>query len=446
MNWAWPTRLWNAVPNPAIFCNAPWYELQIYWDGSFGICCTERHKLYADSESQYNIANMTIQDWYRSEPVKKFRQQLLSDKKNTVCNRCYMEEDYGGISKRLKGNIKSAVFSQAFLPSFEQSPGRQHFDNTEYQGMPIDIHLDLGNHCNLTCKMCEARSSSKIAVQEVKWGIQSSRQFVGTDWTTNYTAWQSFKLQLLDIPKLSNIHFMGGETLLSSRVDDLVDFLIQHKRFDIGFSVVTNGTIYKPDLIKKMTAFKRVGLEISLESTTRHNDYIRQGTDTAKVFDIVEKYQKLCNGTTVDLTIRPAISALSIGSFWTLLEYCLEKNLVIKPLWCIRPDFLNPVILPTEIKNQYLPFYTKIAESLSALDSAHVFNASDHHNVGYIVKHWCNACITVLMSDQPVNSDMLLQQMVAHCAKWDSVANLSPEILYPEFIALFNKYEYQVSG
>lgn len=432
------------MPNPAIFCNAPWYELQIYWDGSFGICCTERHKLYADSDRQYNIANMTIREWFCSEPVKKFRQQLLGDKKSTVCNRCYLEESYGGISKRIKGNMKSAIFSQAFFPSFEQSPGRQHFDNVDYDGMPIDLHIDLGNHCNLTCKMCDARSSSKIAAQEVKWGIDSSKQFIGTDWTANQQAWESFKLQLLDIPKLSNIHFMGGETLLSSKADDLVDFLILHKRFDVGFSLVTNGTIYKPDLVKKMSLFKRTGLEISIETTTDHNNYIRQGTDTASVMKTIDQYLKLCNGTTVDLTIRPAISALSIGFFWTLLEYCLKEKLVIKPNWCIKPDFLNPIILPTEIKNKYLPFYTAIADGLSHVDINTSFNASDHHNVEQIVKQWCNACITCLTSDQPDNADQLLEQMVQHCAKWDSVNNFSLETLYPEFVSVFKKYGYHV--
>ena len=31
-----------------IFCNSPWYELHIYWDGSLGFCCQEAHKLYDD--------------------------------------------------------------------------------------------------------------------------------------------------------------------------------------------------------------------------------------------------------------------------------------------------------------------------------------------------------------------------------------------------------------
>lgn len=383
---------------------------------------------------------MSIRNWFNSEPVKHFRQKILSDKKLTVCGRCYQDEALGGISKRIKGNLKSAVFMQAFDASFEQSPSYKHFSNADYRGMPVDLHVDLGNHCNLACKMCNATASSKIAAQEVKWGIESSRKLIGTNWTADQLVWDSFKQQLLDIPKLSNIHFMGGETLLSDRVEDLVDFLALHQRFDVGFSFVTNGTIYRPELVKKMSRFKRTGIEISIETTTAHNDYIRQGSNTAEILDTIKKYNRLCNGTTVDLTVRPAVSILSIGTFWTLLELCLNEKLVMKPNWCISPEFLNLKILPVEIKNQYLAQYIKIAQSLEHLDSNAAFNASDHNNAEYIVKHWCNACISALREPQPSNADELLKIMIQHCIKWDSVYKLDLVKQYPEFAQLVEKY------
>lgn len=389
---------------------------------------------------------MSIREWFNSEPVNQFRQQLLGDKEISVCQRCYSEEKLGAISKRIKGNLKSAIFMQAFDPSFEQSPGHKHFSNAEYTGFPIDLHIDLGNHCNLACKMCGAKSSSKIAAQEVKWGIKSSKNLIGTNWTADQKVWDSFKQQLLEIPKLSNVHFMGGETLLSDRIEDLVDFLTEHNRFDVGLSFVTNGTIYRPNLIKKMSRFKRTGIEISIETTTSHNDYIRQGSNTVEILDTIKKYNSLCNGTTVDVTIRPAISTLSIGTFWTLLEFCLKEKMVMKPNWCISPDFFNPVILPKKIKDQYLIQYKKIAQSLEHLDINKSFNASDHHNADYIVKHWCNACISSLNDPQPNNADELLEKMIQHCIKWDKVYQFSLIDLYPEFAELNEKYGLRISS
>ena len=321
----WPTRLLPSVaPNKNIFCNTPWYELHIYWDGSLGICCQEAHKLYSDSDRQYNIATMSIKEWFNSIPVKKFRTDILGNQQLTECTRCYTEEDHGGNSRRLKSNQKSVIFTRtAFDASIQQSPGYKHFlTSAEQQGhtdtYPIDVHIDLGNFCNLACKMCNPRASSTIASQQVKWGIESSRQYLGTDWTRNTEVWNNFKQQLLELPKLNNIHFMGGETLLTDRFEDFVDFMIDHKRFDLCFSFVTNGTIFRPELIQKLKQFRRVGIEVSVETVDEHNAYQRQGTDTELVLSNIKNYIELCNETSVTVALRPAPSLLSIGYYTEL--------------------------------------------------------------------------------------------------------------------------------
>lgn len=170
------------MPNQNIFCNVPWYDLHIYWDGSFGICCSEDHKPYTESEQQYNIAHMTISDWFNSEPVRKFRLDIQGDQKLSLCRGCYLEEEHGGHSRRLKENQKSVIFTQAFDDSYLQSPGRKHFEFSSdgtTDTMPIDLHVNLGNFCNLACKMCSHDASSTIASQEVKWGIVESKKYLG---------------------------------------------------------------------------------------------------------------------------------------------------------------------------------------------------------------------------------------------------------------------------
>jgi len=198
-----------------IFCNAPWYEIHIYWDGSLGICSQESRKLYADS-SRYNIKTMTLSEWVNSPPAKKFRSDILSNTKTDICNRCYHEEAAGGSSKRNRSNQKSVIFGDVhFDKSFNQSPGQPHFRLSEENGgttdtLPIDMHIDLGNYCNLACKMCKPDASSTIAAQHVKLGDDTQRKFLGSDWTKDRATWDKLLDELLTIPKLQNIHFMGG--------------------------------------------------------------------------------------------------------------------------------------------------------------------------------------------------------------------------------------------
>ena len=429
------------MTNQKIFCSTPCYELHIYWDGSLGICCQESHKLYNDRS--YNIATTTIAEWFNSDPVKHFRQGVLGDNPVSACSRCYQEESMGGNSRRIKSNQKSVIFRQAFADSFEQSPGRKHFDPSGITGThPIDIHVDLGNYCNLACKMCNPRASSTIAGQQVKWGIESSKQYLGTDWTRDDSVWNSFLQQLLDTPGLNNIHFMGGETLLTKRFEDFVDHMIAHDRLDLCFSFVTNGTVFRPELMDKLKQFQRVGIEVSIETVDSHNAYQRQGTNTELVLANLDRYLAWCNGSNITLTVRPAVSALTIGSFPELLQYCLDRNLLVKSLLVTKPDFLSAVILPKSVKNQYLESYQQLIDRLPDTQILIDYNASDPHNTAMIVKEQAYMCMNVLSQPEPDDVGELRQLMVEHCRKWDQVYGYDARALYPELTEVWDQYGY----
>jgi len=440
------------TPNKRIFCNTPWYELHIYWDGSLGICCQEANKLYAKSDQQYNIASMTIQEWFNSDPVRKFRTGILGNQPLTECRRCYIEENHDGNSRRLKSNQKSVIFTRtAFADSFEQSPGHEHFLISHVQQgftdtSPVDLHIDLGNYCNLACKMCNSAASSTIAAHEVKWGIESSRQYLGTDWTRDQLVWNQFKQQLLELPGLNNIHFMGGETLLTPRFEDLIDFMIEHQRFELCFSFVTNGTSFRPDIVKKLKQFRRVGIEVSIETVDAHNAYQRQGTDTESVLKNIDRYLTLCNGSSVTVALRPAPSLLSIGYYPGLLKYALDRQLIVKSNLCYDPRFLSAEILPEPIKKQYQTRYLDLLSQLTDTGVGSDYNASDPNNYKSVIKEHAEMCLRILQTPTPADSEQQLQALVQHCKRWDQVYGYDAGKLYPEFHEILERYGYKISS
>lgn len=436
------------TPDKNIFCNTPWYEIQIYWDGSFGICCQEDHKLYDPADTRYNIASMSILDWFNSEPVRELRLKVLDKNRVSACRRCYAEEDHGGNSRRLKANQKSVIFTRtAFQDSFLQSPGyRQFLYSDWYHGKtlthPIDIHVDLGNFCNLACKMCNPRASSTIASQHVKWGIESSGQYLGTDWTRDTKVWNSFKQQLLEMPDLNNIHFMGGETLLTDRFEDLVDTMLAAGRTDLCFSFVTNGTVYKPTLMQKLCNFRRVGIEVSIESLTDHNAYQRQGTDTQLVLHNIQSYQHMCDGTNITVALRPAPSALTMGTYPTLLEYALEQKLIVKSNLCTYPRFLAAEILPSSVKFLYRDRYDQLLTTLADAEIGTDYNASDPNMYRSVIREQAEMCRDVLDTAEPPDAQEQQQALVQHCARWDQVYGLNARELYPEWAHMLDLYGY----
>ena len=438
------------MPSKEIFCNSPWYELQIYWDGSYSFCCAEDHKPYPEDQSHiYNVRNMSIRSWFDSEPMRQARSMMFGQTHNSACKNCYVEEDNSASSRRHRCNQKSVIFTRGnFFESYLQSPHYPKFDHSNnhqgaYDGMPVDLHIDLGNYCNLTCKMCVPEASSSIAVQYVKWGIESAKQYVGTDWTRDSVVWNRVLDELLEIPNLKNIHFMGGETLITPKFEEFVDFMLAHRRTDLHFSFVTNGTKFNAGLMKKLTQFKRVGIEVSIESTTKHNAYQRQGTDTDMVLQNIEKYIALSNNN-ITVTIRPAIGLLTIGYYHTLLRYCLEKKLLIKGLIVYDPSYFEIKLLPENIKQQYQLKYQELIKEF-ALDQENIYadyNESDPHQVKRVIANQAIQCINLLSTPAPADSETQLNDMVAWCRRWDQVHKYNALELYPELADIFVKHGY----
>jgi hypothetical protein len=290
--------------------------------------------------------------------------------------------------------------------------------------------------------MCNPQASSTIAAQQVKWGIESSRQYLGTDWTQDQQVWDSFLKQLLDMPKLNNIHFMGGETLLTRRFEDFVDHMIAHNRLDVCFSFVTNGTTFKPELMNKLKQFRRVGIEVSIETVDAHNVYQRQGTNMDQVMTHLDQYLALCNRSNITLTVRPAVSALTIGYFPGLLEYCLDRNLIVKSLLVNEPQFLDAVILPDAVKQQYLEHYQTLVNRLNSVQVPTDYNASDPTNHAMIVKEQAQMCMNILSQPAPENAENLRRRMVEHCSRWDQIYGYDARLLYPELSDVWTQYGY----
>ena len=135
------------MANKNIFCNVPWTNLHIYWDGSFGACCSEVHAPHVEPK-KYNINNMTVAEWYRSTPIKTMRSQIKTENKLSQCEVCYKEEKIGYESRRIKENFKSIIFTElAFEKSYLQSPMWNDFESESTNRLPIDWHVDLGNEC-----------------------------------------------------------------------------------------------------------------------------------------------------------------------------------------------------------------------------------------------------------------------------------------------------------
>ena len=153
--------------------------------------------------------------------------------------------------------------SQAFDRSYQESPFYNDFQSTTTNRNPIDWHVNLGNECNLACKMCHPAASSKVVNFYRKHSIETVQS--NKNWTSDDRAWHNFEQSVLETKNLNRIHFMGGEVLLNKRFRKFLKFLLEN-RPTVSLSFVTNGTLIDQDLINTLRCFRSCDIEISLES------------------------------------------------------------------------------------------------------------------------------------------------------------------------------------
>jgi len=110
----------------------------------------------------------TYDEIWNSKYVRDARRGLATGEKISPCRRCFDEEASVGESRR-------TVQNAAWLPTMTQTRAelvaRTRDAGWRVDERPIFLQLNMGNLCNLACRMCSSQYSSKIEADPVhgKW-------------------------------------------------------------------------------------------------------------------------------------------------------------------------------------------------------------------------------------------------------------------------------------
>jgi len=435
--------------------------MQLYHDGSYGLCCSERAPVFDGYAKQAdlikpNIKTTSIREWYRSEKMKRYRQQMLADQPLAECAGCYQDEQYGNDSYRKTNNWRSVIFThQNFQESFDQSPHNDIFlseQNSQsiddhYDGMPVDLHIDMGNECNLYCKHCNPSFSTQIAAKYKIWGILSREDYhTKMNWMDDDEVWDRFLNELLGMKNLRSVHFMGGEPTMSPRLDDFLDFFIKHGRTDFAMSMVTNGTRYSKELAEKFAKFFRADIDISIESVLDNNFYIRQGLDKELFWNNINKFLSH-QSETFCVCLKPTINVLTVPTFPELIEWMFDNNVVTENNVCWNPTYLRAAVLPLEIRQSYFSEYERVLSKLSTAinhDQHKDMSQSREHGKNSInLYNELNSVYKMVQAPEMSNAEELKIELIKWMNKWDHHCDLDARDYYPEWTDFLEQYGYK---
>lgn len=327
------------------FCIYPWIHLHAYPTGEAYPCCHAEMKPGVIG----NCRTQTLEEIWRGEPLQRLRDDMLNERPNAACTRCYEQEQSGFFSGRRSANKHHGHH----IKKLAANP----FEMTYWD-------IRFSNLCNLRCRSCGHIFSSQ-------W-YQDQAQLAGPDWKNtnsvlNYAGrtemdmWEQLEPHLQYVEQ---IYFAGGEPLLMEEHYRILDELVRRKLFHVRLIYNTNFThtdLKGQSVFEYWKQFKSVAVGASLDAMGSRAEYIRKGTVWAEVEQNRRDMMATCPN--VDFYISPT---LSIMNAWHLPDF--HRSWVDQGL--LKPQDLNVNILqdpvhfridiaPQEYKNQLEQKYRK---------------------------------------------------------------------------------------
>jgi len=335
------------------FCIYPWIHLHAYPTGEAYPCC--------HAEMTYPVGNArhkTLEEIYRDAPMRELRNDMLNERPNPACGRCYEQEESGFFSGRRSANKHHGHHIK-------------RINDDKFQMSYWDIRFS--NLCNLSCRSCGHIFSSS-------W-YQDQSKIAGGRWAEenkalNYagrTATDMWEQLIPHLDYVEQIYFAGGEPLMMAEHYNILDELERRGRFDVRLIYNTNFTQTKLKdrvVFDYWRKFDSVAVGASLDAMGPRAEYIRKGTEWDTVERNREQMMTIC--PKVDFYISPTLSimnALHLPTFhktWVDKGYIQPQDLNVNILQ--DPAHFRIDIAPIKYKQRIRQAYTEHLEWLRPLD------------------------------------------------------------------------------
>lgn len=327
------------------FCMIPWTHMHMWPNGNTFLCCV--------SDSDVPIGNFNqsgLKKLWNSSKVKEARLRLLRDEPLPECRRCYsLERDAKINTLRNQSNLS---YGEKFWHLVESTSPAGEVDqmNMAY----LDIRFS--NICNLRCRSCGPElSSSWLADEAALIGYKRLPPVIQVEEPERL--WTEL-LPLLN--QVESVNFAGGEPLLHEEHYKILSHWIKsgHVNHDIAYTTnFTNLKFKEWNALELWPHFSRINLYASLDASGPRAEYMRKGTNWARVLANRQNLADSC--PKVKFHITPTVGIFNVWHLPDFLEEWLAKGLV-------RPDRIatNLITRPTFQDFRFLPqfFLDEICE------------------------------------------------------------------------------------
>lgn len=323
------------------FCMYPWTHLNATPLGNIFPCCSNDYTM-----PMGNTKDMTLNEAFNSDYMKKLRLDMLNERKHEICNFCYAHEDAGPHSFR-------RYSIEHFGKYFDESMAMTHEDGTVDEMRMRYFDIRFSNICNFKCRSCGSEFSSQWALEDKKTWNPDGPVVIHVDEEKGGVLGEILEqIEYIDIA-----YFAGGEPLITPEHYVILEELIRLGKTDTVLRYNTNASTvsYKDkDIFDLWKHFDKVELSCSIDHFGQRAELMRHGTDWGRVERNLKTFRSL------DYVSFQMNTVLSIMNYYTLHEFFEYMNGV--GLFDYDKDFYNSLYLAANPKHycaQALPKHMK---------------------------------------------------------------------------------------
>ena len=307
-----------------IFCNFPWRHNYVHTNGKFRLCCTTAQDIETDDQyHSFQAGKHSIDDYWNSNRMKEVRRKMIAGEKIRDCERCYRQEEQGVQSLRSTDGMEDLI--KHTLP-----------DGTFHKSAD-SMQIQLGNICNLKCKMCSQMYSHMNGLELLEmdkanpeWLLWVKEQGANVNnWTNDLGVKQEwyknkeFKLKMFEHIS-RNINYLvviGGEPTLIPEFYELLEYCYHQDTLNNKYvAIVTNLTNTNSRLTKWLPKIKSWCIWASVDGVGERTEYIRYPSKWKKILESLEFYRSLL-GKNGNITLSPAVQLLNIDQLDDIIKW-----------------------------------------------------------------------------------------------------------------------------
>ena len=252
-------------------------------DNSVKLCCVDKGNPIG------SLSENSIEEVRNSKEFNELRKSFLNGEKLDRCKECWSWEKNG-------------------YNSYRQSNNKDYIDllpEEIFYDQPVDItYLDYrpSNLCNLACKICSPRFSSKLIDPWLQVGDITKQESLDlAKFNVNRIDVETVKK---DFSHVKNIYFAGGEPLIADDHWNLLEYFSNNNPKDIRIKYNTNLTKleFKGKKVEDYWyKFNKVQIGASLDGFGKQFEHLRTGASWDTVVANLERLKTLSEKVQNDL-------------------------------------------------------------------------------------------------------------------------------------------------